>query len=174
MSIKNLLIKSGVVVSLAALAACASTNNDDLGDQAIVTKQPVKPTMEKPAGPVPGSLADFEQNVGNSVLFGYDQYALSANAQNQLKRQAAWLKEYPEVRIRVAGNCDERGTREYNLALGARRANAAKAFLASQGVDPARITTISYGKERPVAKGSNEAAWAKNRNATSVLLVAGS
>ena len=174
MSFKNVLMKTGLVVSLAALAACASSNNSDLGND-VVSKEVVKPVAKaKPQGPQPGSAGDFEQNVGNRVFFGYDQYALSANAQDQLKRQAAWLKEYPEVRIRVAGNCDERGTREYNLALGARRANAAKAFLASQGVDPARITTISYGKERPLATGSNESSWAKNRNATSVLLVAGS
>ncbi len=87
-----------------------------------------------------------------------------------MQSQAAWLARNPGVRVTIEGNCDERGTREYNLALGERRANAAKNYLASLGVDPARMTTISYGKERPVALGSDEAAWALNRRAVSVVV----
>jgi len=86
-----------------------------------------------------------------------------------LQAQAAWLTKNPSVTVTVAGNCDERGTREYNLALGERRANSAKDYLVSQGVDSARVTTISYGKERPIALGSDEASWSQNRNATTTV-----
>lgn len=165
-----------MAIGLAAIAACASTPDENIGNDVVETEvvTPQKVEQTKPQGPVPGSQADLEQNVGNVVYFGYDQYSLSDQARATLARQAAFLKEYPEAQIRVGGNCDERGTREYNLALGARRANAAKAYLASLGVDPSRVTTISYGKERPTDPASNEAAWAKNRNATTSLVMVGS
>ncbi|MCK5747210.1 MAG: peptidoglycan-associated lipoprotein Pal, partial [Oricola sp.] len=127
-----------------------------------------------PTGPVPGSQADLEQSAGHRVYFAYDQYTLTSEAQSTLSKQAAWLKEYPETRVLVAGNCDERGTREYNLALGARRAEAAKAYLVSLGVDGSRITTVSYGKERPIDPRSTEAAWSMNRNATTTIAGASS
>ncbi len=168
MQAKNFLIKAGLAVVLTSLAACASSTPPVDASKSIETP------MAKPAGPVPGSLEDLKKNAGHRVYFAYDQYELSADSQSTLKRQAAWLKEYPETRIRIAGNCDERGTREYNLALGARRANAAKAFLAAQGIDAARISTISYGKERPIDSGSNDSAWRKNRNATTLLVTTGS
>jgi peptidoglycan-associated lipoprotein len=82
-----------------------------------------------------------------------------------LANQAAWLNRYPEVHVRIEGNCDERGTREYNFALGARRANSVKEFLVNHGVDPVRITTVSYGKERPVDPGTGDVAWSHDRNA---------
>jgi len=112
---------------------------------------------------VPGSQQDLAQNVGDRVLFGFDKYDLSPEAQATLERQAAWLRQYPSVTVSVEGHCDERGTREYNLALGERRANSVKNYLVALGVDPNRIQTISYGKERPAVPGSDEAAWAQNR-----------
>jgi len=112
----------------------------------------------------PGSLEDFRVNVGERVYFDLDQYRLDTEDQDILKRQVAWLASYPSIRILVAGNADERGTREYNLALGERRANAVKEYLVSLGVSASRVDTVSYGKERPVAAGSNDQSWALNRN----------
>lgn len=125
--------------------------------------------MSEQAGPAPGTEADLKLNVGDRVFFAFNKQDLSATARSTLERQAAWLKKYPNVNVTVEGNCDDRGTREYNLALGARRANAAKNYLVSLGVEASRIKTISYGKERPVAVGNNEAAWAQNRNAITVV-----
>lgn len=122
-----------------------------------------------PAGPAPGTSEHFEVTAGDRVFFGFDRYDLTAEARETLRRQAAWLSQYPRVRILIAGNADERGTREYNLALGARRANAARDYLVSQGIDPARISTVSYGKERPVCTASTESCWALNRNATTII-----
>jgi len=114
---------------------------------------------------VPGSVEDFRVSVGDRVFFGLDRSDLSAEARQILERQAAWLQRYPNVQLLVAGNCDERGTREYNLALGARRAAAARDYLVSLGVSSARLQTVSYGKERPLDPRSNEEAWSVNRNA---------
>lgn len=119
--------------------------------------------------PAPGSQEDLVVNVGDRVFFGFDRYDLTPEARATLDRQAAWLKRYPAVTVTIEGHCDERGTREYNLALGERRANAVKNYLVAQGIDPSRITTISYGKERPAVLGSNEAAWAQNRRAVTVV-----
>lgn len=104
------------------------------------------------------------------MLFALDSYELDSTAQATLDAQAAWLAQYPQVMITIEGHADERGTREYNLALGDRRANAAKNYLAGRGVAASRITTISYGKERPAVQGSNEEAWAQNRRAVTVLV----
>ncbi len=112
----------------------------------------------------PGSLEDFRVNVGERVYFDLDQYRLDTEDQDILKRQAAWLASYPTIRILIAGNADERGTREYNLALGERRANAVKEYLVSLGVAASRVDTVSYGKERPVVAGSDDQSWALNRN----------
>jgi peptidoglycan-associated lipoprotein len=122
---------------------------------------------------LPGSAADFKQKTGSdTVLFATDSYDLDGEARSILDRQIQWLQQYPAVRVTVEGHADERGTREYNLALGDRRANSAKNYLASQGVSAARITTISYGKERPAAMGSDESAWAQNRRAVTVVIEA--
>lgn len=121
-------------------------------------------------GPTEGSVEDFTVNVGDRVYFDLDQYRLDGDDQDILQRQAAWLQSYPDVSILVAGNCDERGTREYNLALGERRASIVKDYLVSLGVDPARVQTVSYGKERPIAMGANDAAWAQNRNGFTQIL----
>jgi len=119
---------------------------------------------------IPGSRADFLQQVGTDTIhFDTDHSDVDGQAQAILAAQAKWLVTHPNVRITIEGHCDERGTREYNLALGDRRANAAKNFLAAQGVDTSRMSTISYGKERPVALGSDEAAWAQNRRAVTVV-----
>ncbi len=120
---------------------------------------------------LPGSAADFKQSVqSDTVHFGLDQYDIDPEARAILDVQVAWLAKYPDVRVTLEGHCDERGTREYNLALGDRRANAAKNYLAERGVSPSRISTISYGKERPVALGSDEASWAQNRRAVTVVV----
>ena len=116
-----------------------------------------------------GSPNYFAQRVGDRVLFDTDSSTLDAESQEILRRQAAWLQRHPQVAVTIEGHADERGTREYNLALGARRANAASRFLASQGVEPARIRTVSFGKERPVVPNSTPSAWRQNRRAVTTL-----
>ncbi len=126
--------------------------------------EPVVPTT------VPGSVKDFMEQVGSDrVFFAYDSYELDDAAKETLTKQAAWLGKYGNVSVTIEGHADERGTREYNLALGDRRANAVKNFMAAQGVDAARIKTISYGKERPAVEGSDESAWSQNRRGVTVL-----
>jgi len=125
---------------------------------------PPPPIAEAPTGPVPGSMQDFIVNVGDRVYFDYDQVAIRADAEPVLSAQAAWLSKYPSVNVRIEGNADERGTREYNLALGARRANSVKDFLSAHGVAASRIETVSFGKEKPIDEGTTEEAFAKNRN----------
>jgi peptidoglycan-associated lipoprotein len=147
------------LAALALLGACAekpATTGAATGTGA---------TASTTGGAVPGSQQDLVANVGDRVFFAFDQSNLSGDARATLDRQAAWLQRYPQVSVQIAGNCDERGTEEYNLALGQRRANAARDYLVAHGVSGARITTISYGKERPVALGSDEQAYAQNRNA---------
>jgi len=128
----------------------------------------------RPSGPTPGSQLDLEVNVGDRVFFDFDKSSLKPEARTTVERWAAWLKTYPQNRVVIEGHADERGTREYNLALGERRANAAMEYLVSLGVSPNRVRTISYGKERPAVLGSNEEAWAQNRRAVIVLQSAGS
>ncbi len=122
-------------------------------------------------GPAPGSQEDLEINVGDRVFFGFDSAALDQAAQETLDRQAAWLMQFPDLTVTVEGHADERGTAEYNLALGERRAAAVKNYLTARGIAPDRILTISYGEERPVDPGHNEAAWALNRRAVTVVNV---
>jgi len=112
---------------------------------------------------VPGSAEDLRVNLGDTVHFGFDQYNIEDNDKSTLQRQATWLQKYPAVRVTIEGDCDERGTREYNLALGARRANAVKEYLVSLGVSASRVETISYGKEHPMCTQSTEDCWAQNR-----------
>lgn len=124
-----------------------------------------------PSGPVPGSQADFLASImSDTVLFDTDRYNIDAADQAILQSQAAWLARYPNKAITIEGHCDERGTRDYNIALGERRANAAKNYLASLGIDSSRITVVSYGKERPIALGSDEQSWARNRRAVTVTV----
>ena len=117
----------------------------------------------------PGSVGDFRQNVGDRVYFDTDMSSIREDGRNTLAKQAEWLKKYTNYPITIEGKCDERGTREYNLALGERRANAARQYLVAQGIPASRIKTISYGKERPEAVGSDEGAWARNRVAITAL-----
>lgn len=112
---------------------------------------------------IPGSQEDLTVNVGDRVYFGYDRYDLTPEALQQLQLQAQWLNQYPNVGITIEGHADERGTREYNLALGDRRANAVRDYLVSLGVSSSRVKTISYGKERPEVTGSDAQSWAQNR-----------
>jgi peptidoglycan-associated lipoprotein len=155
MNIKTL----GALAALALLSACASKPVETGSSQSMAAPAPTAPSI------VPGSQEDLVANVGDRVFYEFNQSVLSDEAQATLTKQANWLAKYPNVTVQIAGNCDERGTEEYNLALGNRRANAARDFLVARGVSTARITTISYGKDRPVALGSNEQAWAQNRNA---------
>jgi len=166
----NFMKIAGIFASLALISACASTNGPDVNAESNTGTD----VASGPTGVVPGSQADLEQNAGHRVFFAYNQYTLTPQAQATLARQAAWMQEYPETRVVMAGNCDERGTREYNLALGARRSEAAKSYLTSLGVDPARITTVSYGKERPLDPRSTEEAWSLNRNSTTTIAAVGS
>jgi peptidoglycan-associated lipoprotein len=139
---------------LMALAACSSSSNSSLDGRTAAT---------------PGSEQDFIVNVGDRIFFPTDQTNLTEAGMDTLRRQAAWLKLYPQVKILMEGHADERGTREYNLALSARRSANSKTFLISQGVDPSRIRTISYGKERPVALCDAESCWSQNRRAVTVV-----
>jgi peptidoglycan-associated lipoprotein len=118
---------------------------------------------------IPGSKEDFVQNAGDRVFFAFDHSDITPEAQAILQRQADWLKRYPNITLTVEGHCDDRGTREYNLALGERRASAAKRVLVALGVAANRVQTISYGKERPIVVGDNEQAWAQNRVGISVI-----
>lgn len=151
------------------LAACSSTPDESsatTGDGTTASSSTT--TGGTTSTVVPGSLAEFTQNVGDRVFFGYDSYELNTPAQATLERQATWLGANPGVTIVVEGHCDERGTREYNLALGERRAAAVANYLVALGVDPNRIQTISYGKERPAVDGHDETAWSQNRRGVTV------
>jgi len=165
----TLLLAASLAGSL-ALAGCAKKAPPAL------PPAPEPTTSSEPAAsagvPVPGSQADFvAQLMGqDTIYFDTDKYDIDQADAAALRAQAQWLMKYPGKRATIEGHCDERGTREYNLALGERRANAAKNYLASLGVDPGRLATVSYGKERPVALGSDEASWAKNRRAVTVTI----
>ena len=161
-----------MATAIIALAACSKKPPAELppapGGSGGVTA-PTGPAV--PNGPVKGSQEDFVASVSSDrILFGLDQYDVDAEDQVTLQSQAAWLQQNPSVRVTLEGHADERGTRDYNIALGERRANAAKNYLASLGIDSSRISTVSYGKERPAALGSDEAAWAQNRRAVTVTV----
>lgn len=172
------------VISLAVvlIAACASKPTPP---PAMAAAEPVRAAAAAPPPPartapaqvayparpaiVPGSLKDFQVNVGDTVYYSFDSSNLDDPARAVLQKQAAWLERYRSVTLQVQGNADERGTREYNLALGARRAASARDYLVSLGVAPSRVTTISYGKERPICSESTEPCWAMNRRAVSAI-----
>jgi peptidoglycan-associated lipoprotein len=162
-----------VAAAAASLAACATK------PKPAPAPPPPPPPAETPAPPpppapvgetvLPGSERDFVINAGDRVYFDFDKYDIRTDAQPILEAQAAWLQKYPAVQVRIEGNCDERGTREYNLALGARRANAVRDFLVNHGISASRISTVSYGKERPIDPGTGEEADAHNRNAHTAI-----
>jgi peptidoglycan-associated lipoprotein len=156
-------------VALIATAGCTKKRPADI-------PPPAENTGPVDGGPVDDSGAgplneQFKREVSsNTIHFALDQYDIDPEARAILDSQARWLMAHPDTRVTIEGHCDERGTREYNLALGDRRANAAKNYLAARGVSPARITTISYGKERPLALGSDEGSWAQNRRAVTIVI----
>ena len=163
---------------MASMAACTSKPKPVIEPAPAPQPAPEVPPAPQPQAPVaqaplpgivPGSQQDFVVNVGDRVYFDTDSSDIRADAQGILAAQADWLVRYPQVNIRIEGNADERGTREYNFALGARRAQSVSDFLASKGVAASRISTISYGKESPIDNGSGEDAWNKNRNAHTSL-----
>lgn len=161
-----------LAASALALSACASKAPKQLPPDpgASTTTGQADPTTL--GAPVPGSQADFVAftNGQDTILFDTDRYNIDAADMAALQSQAQWLMRYPGKRATIEGHCDERGTRDYNLALGERRANAAKNYLVSLGVDAARLNTVSYGKERPKALGSDEGSWALNRRAVTVTI----
>lgn len=160
-----------VSCSMLALAGCSRGAPEDLPPPPIGAAGPTD-TMTAPTGPAPGSRADFIAQAGSdTVYFETDSYDLDPEDRALLDSQARWLVANPSVSVTIEGHCDERGTREYNLGLGERRANAASNYLAARGVSATRMTVISYGKERPVALGSDPASWAQNRRAVTVVPV---
>jgi peptidoglycan-associated lipoprotein len=154
-------VLSALVVALMMVAAggCANNQNDPSTQLGPDGKGPI----------TPGTQRDFSVNVGDLVYFSSDSTDLTPEAQTTLQKQAQWLRQYPQFTITVEGHADERGTREYNIALGARRATAVRNFLAQNGVQANRVRTISYGKERPVAVCNDISCWSQNRRAQTVL-----
>jgi peptidoglycan-associated lipoprotein len=163
------------VLSAAALLASACASNPP-PEPTPAPVEPAAPVVARPApitpapaptaaGPVAGSKADFANKNTDRVYFDYDQYNLDEADRRSLAGQASWLKQFPAARVQIEGNADERGTREYNIALSARRANAVVDYLRSQGIDGARVSTLPNGKDKPLDPGHDEAAWSRNRNA---------
>jgi len=157
------------------LAGCARKTEVDTTPPPAPAPAPAPAPQEPytpPSAPsyAPGSQEDLVATVGSDrVFFAYDSYALDETARAVLAREADWFKKYPNVAAVIEGHCDERGTREYNLALGDRRANAVRSYLISLGVEPSRLTTISYGKERPDVLGSDDESYAKNRRGVTTV-----
>lgn len=163
---RSLLMATAVI----SLAACAKKPPKEL-PPAPVDSTAAADTGATTGGVVKGSQEDFVASVqSDRILFGTDKFDVDAQSQSILQSQAQWLQANPNIRVTIEGHADERGTRDYNLALGEKRANSAKNFLASLGIDSSRMTTISYGKERPAALGSDESAWAQNRRAVTVTV----
>ena len=166
--------KFSSTLKFAALSAALLLGACTHKQEAVSTAPPPAAPPPPAAAPVqsgilPGSAQDFKVNVGDTVHFALNQYNIEENDKGTLSKQAAWLTRYPSVRLTVEGHADERGTREYNLALGARRANAVKEFLVAQGVAAGRLETVSYGKERPICTESGEDCWSQNRRGVSVI-----
>ncbi len=170
---------AAVGLAMTAIAACTPRRAVVTGAGETVPPVANEPYNPGPRGPIsggsmgaaaPGSEQDFVVNVGDRVYFDLDSYQLRSEVYPRMDAQVAWLQRYPNVTIRIEGNADERGTREYNLALGARRAESVRSYLVERGVNAGRIDTISYGKERPIAAGSTEEAFARNRNAHTAIV----
>ena len=164
-----------LLTSALALAACSREAPAELPPTPQVeapAPAPTPTTQTTPTGPVVGSQAHFEAAVGSSsvIYFDTDRFNIDGSDAAALQAQAQYFARFPQLTFTIEGHADERGTREYNLALGERRANAAKNYLVSLGVGANRIRTVSYGKERPVALASNAAAWAQNRRAASIII----
>jgi len=155
------------------VAGCATKPKDAAeasGSGTQSSSSSVSDSSEDSAASIePGSQEDLIVNVGDRVFFGYDSAELDSDAQELLQDQVAWLKQHSSVNVSIEGHCDERGTREYNLALGEKRAQSVKNYLISLGVDSGRVSTISYGKERPAVVGSNDGAWSQNRRSVTTV-----
>ena len=158
------------------VAACATTPKDSAdssgsGSSSSGSDVSSEGTITETTGSgiVSGSQEDLIVNVGDRVFFGYDSSDLDSDALELLQDQVAWLKQNSDVSVAIEGHCDERGTREYNLALGEKRAQAVKNYLIGLGINPDRVSTISYGKERPAVVGSNDGAWAQNRRSVTLV-----
>ncbi|MGB1076837.1 MAG: peptidoglycan-associated lipoprotein Pal [Bdellovibrionales bacterium] len=157
------------------VTACSS--NDAIDEGVVVTSdhEQISTGIDDGTGydvtssALPGSQEDLVENVGDRVFFGYDSYNLSDEARSVLERQAQWLAQYPNLSVTIEGHADERGTREYNLALGERRANAVRSYLTALGVDGSRVSVVSYGKERPVVFDNDPSAWAQNRRGVTTI-----
>jgi peptidoglycan-associated lipoprotein len=166
--------KTILVLLLSLLAAACSSTGTTTAPGAAGTGAPssdLNATDQTATAPAsgPGSQKDLTASAGDHVLFVTNRSDLTPEARAILKRQAAWLKRYPNVAVTIAGHADERGTREYNLALGDRRAAAVRSYLVSLGIPADRIGTVSYGKERPAVTGNGEKAWAQNRRAVTAV-----
>ncbi len=166
------IVITALLAGTAVLGACKKEPPASLPPDPTPTATSSTPIDDGTGAAVLGTQQHFVNAVNgqNVIYFDTDQYNVDSADAAALQSQAAYLNQYPQISITVEGHADERGTREYNLALGERRANAAKNYLVSLGVAASRISTISYGKERPVALGSNESAWAQNRRAVSVVV----
>ena len=154
------------------VAACSTTPTDTAdtsgsGSTGVFNQEEGTITESSPSI-VPGSQEDLIVNVGDRVFFGYDSAELDSDAQELLQDQVAWIKQH-DVTVTIEGHCDERGTREYNLALGEKRAQSVKNYLISLGVDSSKVSTVSYGKERPAVVGSNKGAWSQNRRSVTIV-----
>jgi len=170
------LVSLSLLIASAGLAGCAHKPKElppQPSGAGMSTRdaQPYAQQQQQPNGPVAGSQGDFLASViSDTVHFQLNEYNIDSESEGVLRSQAQWLSKYRNKTVTIEGHCDERGTREYNLALGERRANAAKNYLIGLGVDGGRITTVSYGKERPIALGSDEASYARNRRAVTVTV----
>jgi peptidoglycan-associated lipoprotein len=163
-------LRIAAVAGAFAVAACAHKPPPPAGPP----PQAAQPAMPEQQGRVestvvPGSIQDFRVNVGDTVHFEYDKSDITSEDRDILQRQAQWLQKYSQVRVTVEGHCDPRGTREFNLALGGRRANAVKDYLVSLGVPSSRVDTISYGKEKPVCTESDESCYAQDRRGVTTI-----
>jgi peptidoglycan-associated lipoprotein len=161
-------LKFAALAAALELAACSTPKPkpDEAPPQAPQAAT-TQPTVQSSV--VPGSVQDFRVNVGDTVHFEYNRSDVTDEDKGILQRQSTWLQRYPQVRLTIEGHCDERGTREYNIGLGARRANAVKEYLVSLGISSGRVDTVSYGKERPICTESTEDCWAQNRRGVSTV-----
>ena len=167
------LISTFLVLFVAACATKPKDSADSSGSGSSSSGSDVSAegtiTETTGSGIVSGSQEDLIVNVGDRVFFAYDSSDLDSDALELLQDQVAWLKQNSDVSVTIEGHCDERGTREYNLALGEKRAQAVKNYLIGLGINPDRVSTISYGKERPAVVGSNDGAWAQNRRSVTIV-----
>ncbi len=179
-----MLARYALIVSVLFVTACSSTQDEPLVSTVPVSEREAITGSTSDAGGKYETIGVFSEDmavdaaatqeylaarIGDRVLFGYDSYTLSPEARQTLLTQAKWLQRFSNLTVTIEGHCDERGTREYNLALGERRANAAKTYLVALGINADRVSVVSYGKERPAEAGSNESSWAKNRRSVTTI-----